>query len=1119
MTQSNDNEAQPPQKSFETLQSGRAPPFEAQPPQMSFETVQSGRAPSVFSLDEKGKADAASAGTSMMDSGSQDSQGLHLTQEFDAFMEDDQIRKSFTEMDQSPRSIDAILQQNPPFRIRSILPSETPFWQSWEIHRAADHLSMLPKVLNEMVMKRMISAKTQSFSNSLRSIVVEHDNQNVPPRSELLDWMIVSNQYYNEQSNKVVSFKGRLEWSKDASKGLFDFALDPLRSDQSCRFQRKFGADRFLVISSPVLSECPLSKAETRSDKQTVHNAISKWLAATPHYVAGRYWRVVYVDQDKPKKKRKEQKEIPRLKFFLFAQSGLGIEPTILRDPRLLNPSQNLQHCETKIGDLLEWHMPMSANKDSTDLKLFSRLGLGYSKTVPTIPLKPCQFISVPDSLGSPGSDGSRQVMNDGCALMSLAYAQAIWKKCGATNIHEVPSVVQGRISGAKGLWIVDYENKYSDQGFENDFWIEVSDSQLKIKPHPAERHDADETQRTFEVLKHSSATKEGHLNLQLITILENGGVPRQVLQDALVADTSNFSVSLMEAMHSREALRMWIKEYSPGPRVGNTNMLGSFPSDRADQVNQLLDAGFEPEHNAMVVEACQRILSNYLTDYVERLRIKVPHSTVVYCAPDPLGILKPGQVHLGFSRPVVDPRTGVYESSLIDLKVLVARNPAYLASDIQLQTAVYENKLRHYKDVILFSTQGETPLASLLSGGDYDGDSVTVLWDPEIVRHFQNVPKVPRLATEKECHLRNKSRLVSSIFRSGSTPTDEEWVDLLQGCIQFNSGSNMMGKCSSEYEKLVYSLSVNRVQSKLSHPGVLALAALAGYLVDANKQGWLLEENAWHSLRKAASGPLHLEIPAYKDLTVSPNYNNVIDFLKFSVAKDQMHKANGAFSAAHSTNKKYDHDLSALWNKYVQIASTEVMKDSSLSNHSRAGHQGPNTLRKILCDGKQSLFERVKQIDEMWRNHKSRNNNNNSSFYKDKVQSENFTAMIGIVHEPFQAIEPPALVHWICDLHRYEKMESYSLWSLLRASCLYYELSRRGAHYSWIWHVAGHELCFLKDRKRGTLRVVRDDMYSMLKIDMKHSRRLLEKREEFVDESSGSPGEDLEKDDGDHEN
>lgn len=1055
----------------------------------------------------------------MMDSGSQDSQGLHLTQEFDAFMEDDQIRKSFTEMDQAPRSIDTILQQNPPFRLRSRLPSETPFWQSWEIHRAADHLGIIPKDLNEMVMKRILSAKTQSFWNSLRSICVERDNQTVPPKSELLDWMIDSNQYYKEQSNKVVSFKGRLEWSKDASKGLFDFALDPLQSDQSCRFQRKLGADRFLVLSSPVLSECPFSKAEIQSDKQAVHTAISEWLAATPHYIAGRYWRVVCQDQDKPKKKRKEHKEIPRLRWFLFAQSGLGIEPNILRDPRSLNSSQNLQGCEIKVGDLLEWHLQISANMGSTDLKHFSRLALGYSKTVPTIPLKPCQFISVPDSLGSTMSDGSRQVMNDGCARMSLAYAQVIWKKCGGTNIHEVPSVVQGRISGAKGLWIVDYENKYSNQGFENDFWIEVSDSQLKIKPHPADRHDADETQRTFEVLKHSSATKEGHLDLQLITVLEHGGVPRLVFQDALVADTSKFSVSLMEAMRSREALRVWIQEHSPGPRVGNTNMLGSFPSDRADQVNQLLDAGFEPEHNAMIVEACQRILSNYLTDYVERLRIKVPHSTVVYCAPDPLGILQPGQVHLGFSRPVVDPRTGVYESNLEDLKVLLARNPAYLASDIQLRTAVYEHRLRHYKDVILFSTQGETPLASLLSGGDYDGDSVTVIWDPEIVRHFQSAPEVPPVPTQEECHLEDKSRQVSSIFRSGPTPTAEEWVDFLQGCIKFNSGSNMMGRCSSEFEKLVYSLSVNRVQNKLSQPGVLKLAALAGYLVDANKQGWLLKENAWHSLRKAASGPLHLNSPAYKDLTVSPNDNNIIDFLKFSVAKDQMDKANGAFSAAHSTNKKYDHELSALWKKYMQIASAAVLKSASLSNHSRVGRQGPTTLRRILCDGKQSLIERVKQVDEMWRNQKSRNNNNNSSFYKDKLQSENFTAMIGVVHEHFQAIEPPALDHWICDLHRHEKMDSYSFWSLLRASCLYYEVSRRGTHFSWIWHVAGHELCFLKDRKRGTLRIVRDDMYSMLKVDMKHSRRLLEKREEFADESNGSPGEDSGKDDGDHEN
>lgn len=35
---------------------------------------------------------------------------------------------------------------------------------------------------------------------------------------------------------------------------------------------------------------------------------------------------------------------------------------------------------------------------------------------------------------------------------------------------------------------------------------------------------------------------------------------------------------------------------------------------------------------------------------------------------------------------------------------------------------------LRELKDVIVFSVQGERSLASLLSGGDYDGDKVRIL-------------------------------------------------------------------------------------------------------------------------------------------------------------------------------------------------------------------------------------------------------------------------------------------------------------------------------------------------------------------------------------------------------
>jgi RNA-dependent RNA polymerase len=42
---------------------------------------------------------------------------------------------------------------------------------------------------------------------------------------------------------------------------------------------------------------------------------------------------------------------------------------------------------------------------------------------------------------------------------------------------------------------------------------------------------------------------------------------------------------------------------------------------------------------------------------------------------------------------------------------------------------------------VVIFSTKGARSPLSLLGGGDYDGDTVIVIWEPEIVGSFNNAP------------------------------------------------------------------------------------------------------------------------------------------------------------------------------------------------------------------------------------------------------------------------------------------------------------------------------------------------------------------------------------------
>lgn len=49
---------------------------------------------------------------------------------------------------------------------------------------------------------------------------------------------------------------------------------------------------------------------------------------------------------------------------------------------------------------------------------------------------------------------------------------------------------------------------------------------------------------------------------------------------------------------------------------------------------------------------------------------------------------------------------------------------------------------LANFQDVIVFPTVGDEALCSLLGGGDYDGDTVKLLWDRQIVASFTNAPK-----------------------------------------------------------------------------------------------------------------------------------------------------------------------------------------------------------------------------------------------------------------------------------------------------------------------------------------------------------------------------------------
>jgi RNA dependent RNA polymerase len=106
--------------------------------------------------------------------------------------------------------------------------------------------------------------------------------------------------------------------------------------------------------------------------------------------------------------------------------------------------------------------------------------------------------------------------MTDGCGFMNLAALQAITRYMG---YEYLPTAVQGRFDGAKGLWI---RHPY-DESDEPRIWIRASQNKIK-------NHSLDRAHLIFELLTPSKPSTGDALSQQSILNLWYNGVPAEDL-------------------------------------------------------------------------------------------------------------------------------------------------------------------------------------------------------------------------------------------------------------------------------------------------------------------------------------------------------------------------------------------------------------------------------------------------------------------------------------------------------------------------------------------------------------------------------------------------------------
>ncbi|KAL8737270.1 MAG: hypothetical protein Q9181_001856, partial [Wetmoreana brouardii] len=717
----------------------------------------------------------------------------------------------------------------------------------------------------------------------------------LPERSSLVAWE------RSGQDFRGVALTGSLVFAEQASDRVFEFKLNPLKIEPTYRLARKFGSDRFFILSIPSIESKNLP-INLRSDPHA-REAIVEWLVNSEHLFLGRKWRTFYVKRESNRKlgsNTRSSLSDSKYRVYLFAESCGSIPATAQGDGR--DPKIFAQPTMTR-KQLIDWFMPAKANRNQPALKFFTRLAIGVSPTAATIQFRPVQIIRSDDArANAPGvrrlrcerSDEKKTqrnpvksdaaVMNDGCARVSKAAARAITE---LLHLDYVPSIFQGRISGAKGVWMVDALGE--SIGCPNgDFWIEITDSQLKFDANSQDEWYPDPERVTFEVLAFSRPLTTANLNYQLMPILAERKVPFRVFEDLLEADLTAKVAELQVAMESGLAIRKWnqdVNSASGSRNVHGVEMHGGLPINTAEEINWFVE------------DILYSAVSDYCCRLENRMNIEVAKSTYAFMIADPLAVLEEGEVHISFSKAFDD------ENMLHDIDLLVARLPAALPSDIQKVRAVFKVELRRYRDVIVFSSKGARPLADKLSGGDYDGDRSWICWEPIIVDPFENAP-VPEAPLLESYGIETDKTMVTD-FLSHDDYTDR----FLRHAFDFTLKDSLLGICTSYFENLCYS------KNNIPDPSAIKVAHLLGFLVDSAKAGIIFTGEEWNSFLQREGLPRTLAKPAYKDKkkNVPARPTHLIDRLVFVVAKGVQDKALGEFSHRFKDVGTYDSDLTQL--------------------------------------------------------------------------------------------------------------------------------------------------------------------------------------------------------------
>ncbi|GEM10105.1 RNA-directed RNA polymerase [Rhodotorula toruloides] len=405
-----------------------------------------------------------------------------------------------------------------------------------------------------------------------------------------------------------------------------------------------------------------------------------------------------------------------KYEFLAYSQSGLRD-----RTVWFVAPWQDEDKAFTINAAAIRKRFGLFGKISHQPAKLGARYSQGFTSSHATYTLHYGQIGAIPDIVEKDEAGVETTNHTDGAGTMSLEVRDRVWQALQKSGIRRdldgaPPTVVQFRLGGSKGVLAVD--NRL--QGAQ----VKLRPSQDKFKGLPD-----DDDGESFCLNVSDAFTRPGllRLNRPLVSALDDLGISTETFiryQNLAVDSLAPEDLETLQGAHN--VLHRFV--FGGATRfkslVGSLTSLSSF-------VGGILHE--EP----FLRGALEVIRTRSLRDLKERARIPIPNSYVLVGVPDEDQALKADQIYACLRFPD-KPDEAVY----LEGRILVTRSPSVDPGDLRILNAVgklpahLEGKLRmaELENCIVLPTVGERALASMMGGGDLDGDTYQVITLPDLI-------------------------------------------------------------------------------------------------------------------------------------------------------------------------------------------------------------------------------------------------------------------------------------------------------------------------------------------------------------------------------------------------